>query len=65
MEVDKRVQPEEPIPAGKDFGPTVGDFDHMASEATPITDYLDHREDYDLEYLETVQELVADRKRMG
>ena len=46
---------EDPILAGKDFGPTVEGFGHMASEATPITDYLDHREDFDLEYLENVQ----------
>jgi len=45
---------EEPIPAGKDLGSTVGDFGHMASEAAPIADYLDHREDFDLEYLETI-----------
>lgn len=45
---------EEPIPAGKDFGPIVGDFGHMASKATPIVDYLDHREDFDPKYLETV-----------
>ncbi len=39
---------------GKDFGPTVGDFGHMASEATPIVDYIDQREDFDLEYLGTI-----------
>ena len=45
---------EEPIPGGKDFGPTVGDFDHMASEFAPIADYLNHREDFDFEYLGTI-----------
>jgi len=32
----------------------MGDFDHMASKAAPIVDYLDHREDFDLEYLGTI-----------
>jgi len=64
-EVDKQAHKEEPILAGKDFGPIVGDFGHMASEATPIIDYLNQREDSDLEYLETIQAQLADRKCMG
>lgn len=39
---------EEPIPAGKDFVPRVGDFGHMAFEATPIAYYLDQGEDSNL-----------------
>ena len=37
----------------------------MASEATPIADYLDQREDSDLEYLETIQEQVVDKQCVG
>lgn len=54
----------EPIPAGKDFDPTIGDFGHKALEATPIVDYHDKREDSD-QYLKTIHAQVADRQRMG
>ena len=53
--MDKRVQLEEPIPASKDFSPIVGDFGHMAFDSAPIVGYLGHREDFDLEHLETVR----------
>jgi len=33
----------------------------MASEAAPIVDYLDQREDSDLEYIETIHAQVVDR----
>lgn len=55
MEVSEWVQPEEPIPAGKDFGPIVGDFGHMEFDSVPIVGYLGHREDFDLEYIGTIQ----------
>lgn len=37
----------------------------MASKAALIADYVDHREDSDLEQLEIVQAWVVDRKCMG
>ena len=43
----------------------MGDFGHMASEVAPIADYLNEREDLDLEYLEIVHALVVDRKHMA
>jgi len=33
----------------------MGDFGYMASGVGPIADYFDHREDFDPEYLETIQ----------
>jgi len=48
LEVSKRVQPKESIPTGKDFG-------HMAFDYAPIVGYLNHGEDFDLEYLEIVR----------
>jgi len=43
----------------------VGDFGHMAFEATPIANYLDHKEDSKLEYLENVHAQVDDRQCMA
>jgi len=43
----------------------VGDSGHMVSNAAPIAEYLDQREDSDLEYLETIHAQVANRQRMG
>jgi len=49
-----RVQPEEPIPTSKDFGPIVEGFVHMTFDFSPIVGYLVRRDDFDLESLETV-----------
>jgi len=65
MGVDKWAHKEEPILAGKDFGPIVGDIDHMGFEAIPIAGYLDQREGSNLEHLETIQAQAADRQCMG
>ena len=43
----------------------MGDFGHVVSEVAPIVDYLDQREDSDLEYLETIHAHVEDREHMG
>lgn len=37
------------------LAPQWGDFGHMAFEVAPIADYLDDKEDSDLEYLVIVQ----------
>jgi len=55
LEVDKQVQPEEPIPAGKDFVPIVEGFVHMAFHCAPTVGYLARRVDFDLEILATIE----------
>ena len=53
-----------PILAGKDFVPKVEDFFHKAFDFSPNVGYLAHREDSDLESLETVWPEVADKQHM-